>query len=651
MSFLPDALEDFKSKQFWNAFFIKRSKLPFEWYCSYQTLQSYLNRISTSSRILIPGCGNSELSAEMYDVGYEEITNLDFSSLVIREMLTKNVRQRPKMKWMVMDVTKMRFQEAEFGAIVDKGALDALMGDLDTDGHGMKYLTEIRRVLMPEGVFFCISLLQRQVLNTLLSPLFFNFRIEIELIELDLESQVSELRPFIIIAEKLIDIDLEFPPLIHINRTSVDQLSNPSNQIQDILKIIDDENEMRRQGMKQGNWVSFSDFDLVHFGRRVSIGVMECHPLGERKPPLQFRVTLLDNSSHHDRTCAVYIVPKGKELNWLYSSIEGQWEISRQCNSTRLILSSISAKLTPLIPLSVRGVTNGTPILTSQEQEEISSIKRAAFESEISGRILVKDCLVEGIQLRRMVFGEAETLIQTEAPLIPNTDEEEESLLELPKDPTSVKVSFSSLSSEYHQFIAAVLKKKAMEDENHSMKVVLIGLGGGILPMHLHRTHELNLTVIELDPIVLEAAIAWFGFDSMIPVTIDDGVHKINELKGTEIDVLVIDAGGNDGTSAISCPPMDFLSHAFILAAANALASNGMMIVNFVTRSKEAFRSSVEVLKNQFPFLYSMKAKEDVNRVVIATKLPWSIEQENNDVSWKLEMDPDPRIPIKNITF
>jgi len=115
------------------------------------------------------------------------------------------------------------------------------------------------------------------------------------------------------------------------------------------------------------------------------------------------------------------------------------------------------------------------------------------------------------------------------------------------------------------------------------------------------------------------------------------------------MDVLVVDAGGGGSASAMSCPPGSFVTQEFMNAAFNALSVNGVMIVNFVTRSTEAFRSAIEVLGAQFPFLYSMKAQEDLNRVVIARKTEWKIEHEQSEASWRFEWDPNPRIKLKNI--
>lgn len=43
-----------------------------------------------------------------YDDGCTGITNIDFSKGVIKEMMLKNVRRRPRMKWQVMDMTEMK---------------------------------------------------------------------------------------------------------------------------------------------------------------------------------------------------------------------------------------------------------------------------------------------------------------------------------------------------------------------------------------------------------------------------------------------------------------------------------------------------------------------------------------------------------------
>ena len=46
--------------------------------------------------------------ARRYDQGCQGITNIDFDKGVIAEMLRKNLRQRPRMRWQVADMTSTK---------------------------------------------------------------------------------------------------------------------------------------------------------------------------------------------------------------------------------------------------------------------------------------------------------------------------------------------------------------------------------------------------------------------------------------------------------------------------------------------------------------------------------------------------------------
>lgn len=116
-----------------------------------------------------------------YDDGLQDITNVDFVEAVVRDMMRRNLRQRPRMKWFVQDMTRMdkvhtlrdcmrrciamllhaacempaavqpnicstaqlglalQFAEGSFDVAFDKGGLDALMGDEgdDADAAGV----------------------------------------------------------------------------------------------------------------------------------------------------------------------------------------------------------------------------------------------------------------------------------------------------------------------------------------------------------------------------------------------------------------------------------------------------------------------------------------------------------------------------------
>lgn len=70
MDLLPKDLSQFHTKEYWNSFFQKRGKEAFEWYGEYRDVRSEFQKlIPKDAKILIIGCGNSEMSAEMYDDG------------------------------------------------------------------------------------------------------------------------------------------------------------------------------------------------------------------------------------------------------------------------------------------------------------------------------------------------------------------------------------------------------------------------------------------------------------------------------------------------------------------------------------------------------------------------------------------------------
>ena len=79
------------------------------------------------------GCGNSQLSHQMWEAGYKDIVNIDISPKVIEQMAEKF----PMMVWEVMDATKMSYKDAEFDVVMDKGTLDALVSGKNYDICGM----------------------------------------------------------------------------------------------------------------------------------------------------------------------------------------------------------------------------------------------------------------------------------------------------------------------------------------------------------------------------------------------------------------------------------------------------------------------------------------------------------------------------------
>jgi SAM-dependent methyltransferase len=132
-SLLPRSHDEFRSREYWDSFFLERSRSggAFEWYGSWKEMQPLLKPRLTAGKpaadvnVLVVGCGNSSLSADMYDSGFTSIVSVDFSESVIAQMTVENA-SRPGMRWEVMDIKAMSFPDASFDVVVDKVQLRCL---------------------------------------------------------------------------------------------------------------------------------------------------------------------------------------------------------------------------------------------------------------------------------------------------------------------------------------------------------------------------------------------------------------------------------------------------------------------------------------------------------------------------------------------
>ena len=144
--------------EYWEERYTRRSE-PFDWYQVYEGVKDIITQYMTKTdKILNVGCGNSRLSEEMYEDGYENITNIDYSSKVIGQMEEKCKTKYPKLVFKVMDVLDMKdFSTGEYTTILDKGTLDSVLCGDNSVPCAAKMMSEIYRVLAPGGHYMCIS--------------------------------------------------------------------------------------------------------------------------------------------------------------------------------------------------------------------------------------------------------------------------------------------------------------------------------------------------------------------------------------------------------------------------------------------------------------------------------------------------------------
>ncbi|CAL0329418.1 unnamed protein product [Lupinus luteus] len=144
---------------YWDARYIEDHALSFDWYQRYSSLRPFIRSFISplSSRILIVGCGNAAMSEDMVKDGYQDIMNVDISSVAIQMMATK-YHHIPQLKYMQMDVRDMSFfSDDSFDAVIDKGTLDSLMCGTDAPISAAQMLGEVSRLLKPGGTYMLIT--------------------------------------------------------------------------------------------------------------------------------------------------------------------------------------------------------------------------------------------------------------------------------------------------------------------------------------------------------------------------------------------------------------------------------------------------------------------------------------------------------------
>lgn len=121
------------------------------------------NLLDRQHRILNIGCGNAELTEDMYDDGYRRIINMDISSVVIDQMRERNLH-RPEMTWEIGDALDMSYEDEYFDVVVDKsrclnntGTLDAILCGENSFFNAAKLTKEVQRVLKTGGIYLIIS--------------------------------------------------------------------------------------------------------------------------------------------------------------------------------------------------------------------------------------------------------------------------------------------------------------------------------------------------------------------------------------------------------------------------------------------------------------------------------------------------------------
>ncbi|EYU45720.1 hypothetical protein MIMGU_mgv1a018471mg [Erythranthe guttata] len=620
---LPVAFGSFTKQDNWDYFFTLRGVDDFsEWNnLSFPPPPEELN-------ILVPACGNSRLSENLYDEGFRNIINVDFSKVVISAMMKRNLRGRPAMKWRVMDITNIQFENGTFDAIVDKGGLDALMESELDSRSGILYISEVKRLLKAGGKYICLTLAEPHVLGLLFRKFRFGWKVNLYAIAQEPSSGTIKQHTFMLVAEKYI--------LTVVSQVTsfMDECSVESHgyQVQKVFEALERENTVRAEYSNGADiWYSLEDLK-----QGVKGDIREIEPGRAVK---LFLDDLVDGVKQRN------IVHEVEELLFLAYIISA---------------AALYVFPSPLFLLKIRLFW-------------FIQVKTA-----LSGTIYVEDVMLhmhppKHVIFRRFCFERTESWVHSEVLLSTEEPNETSGQVEDKKGPAAFRTrkkgkpkkidSHSSASSGqpkferkvtvrgYHQGLIAGLMLFSVHSKRTTsagglVKTVIIGLGSGTLPMFMRSClPTLRIEVVELDPVVLNVASEYFGFieDERLKVHITDATKFVKEKANSEeegnnsfkVDLLIIDVDSSDSrlvllrSSGLISPEADFVEESFFLAVKDSLSDKGLFIFKLVSKFPSVKGAVYSKLKRVFSNVYHFYVDQDFVEIIFALKRDDPIIAEN----------------------
>lgn len=646
MSLLPRTAEEFSSADYWERFFRKRGEKAFEWYGDYNSLCGVLHKyIKPKDKVLVVGCGNSELSEQLYDVGYRHLTNIDISETVVSHMNQRNAQRRPDLIFEQVDATQTGYENGSYQAALDKGTLDAMASEEEGALAG-RMLAEVARVLTVGGRYVCVTLAQEHVIKLAVEH-FSNAGWAIRIHCLSQQSQDSDSSSFALPVFVLVCTKFRQPPPFALLELCQGEDGAPCrlSAVSDLLGAIKERQAYALMLQKLRGSTDTSS----------SPSLTLCHAASGRP---RYTLTVQDSSpsTKVPRTnhFAIFIVPQGRESDWLYGSAEGRAQLASSAKFRRLIIvamhrdqeyedmQAVQSELSPMV------MELAPPGMPANQQVPFLSVGGdlgwreviGRGVSDLTGEYSVEDVRGEdGHLYRRLVFMNNTQLVQSESRLRSTTPSSAHKKRSKKKTKPSTDpppsagkkhaVDKGFLCCTHHEVMVAglaMLGTAAIKNKDALVSVLVVGLGGGGLPQFVRDfVPSARVEVVELDPAVFEVAKTWFEFqtDDRLKVILGDGLEHISTLAsqgGHSYDIIMFDVDSKDPTLGMSCPPPAFVETSLLEKVCKLLTPQGIFMLNLVCRDSALRLSVMERLQTVFHSVFSRPIEGEVNEVLLCSR-------------------------------
>ncbi|KAK5646559.1 hypothetical protein RI129_005023 [Pyrocoelia pectoralis] len=531
----------------------------------------------------------------------------------------KNLHEktRPNLYYIQMDVFSMKFDDDSFSVIVDKGTLDALMPDdkSETREKICKYFKEIERVLKFGGRYICISLLQKHILDLILDYFpshNWMFRV-VRCYEAEKRSEEvdNSLPIFMVICTKF----KALPQLILEANMGTEDKMVRLKKLEDVVSLID--------GIQQAAFIC-SGLRRSNIGDQEDVSFDLYNPNGN-VPRFSLHVVDIPRD-HNNSSYAAFIVPQGREVEWMFSTSRGRKHLTKMTKYNRLAvitmhrgqiynsLESVQDELREAVCQVAPSGFKGKILFLSLGSDVGKRTIQSEGYSSMSGKYIVEDVEISPKdKFRRLIYLSNQFVVQSEAKL---------KMVKCRNGEVKEFKDHLYLTCKHHTYMSIAAQMAVSKMLSSSL--ALIGLGGGGLCMFLRKfLQQVNITAIDIDSEMLDVAKTWFGFkgDNKLHVTILDGIEFIRQSAetGKKFNAILFDVDSKDTSIGMSCPPTQFLDSSFLDDVVKCLCEKGLLIINVVIRDESLRSPIMNDLRNKFCSIITYKLEEDLNEIIICS--------------------------------
>ncbi|XP_022094933.1 methyltransferase-like protein 13 [Acanthaster planci] len=627
-------------EEYWDKIAKKTGCKTSEWYGGYHILSGILHKyIKPTDTTLIIGGGNSHLSEDLYDVGYHSLVSLDASEAVVKQMTDRNSKARPLMRFIKMDVMQMDFDDGSVNAVLDKGWLDSIMagsqeGAVETASC---FFDQIHRILKMGGRYVCITLAADQTARHLLE--YFSekgcmvrlhqvTRAEQVAGETQLKSQQGPVFAFVCTKFKSIP-GMSLPLEVCLTDAVTPQRVESGDKILTVIAECRHYAIVRHQLQTKTGLVD-----------RFSVEFYDSTKL--ESPRYTTHVVDSDSKNYGlSQKFAIFITPQGRETEWMFSTDKGRRKLAESAGFQRLLvvslhrdhfytdMSSIKAELSSqVMELAPPGLDESIQVPFISVGDDIGQ-RDVLYRgnSQWTGDFVVEDVKSDdGETFRRLLFLSG-TLIQSQARLKKERPRKGRQKQKDKGSGSKVAIDFNYLDFNFHKHMVAGLAAvpQFLDLLAREMRLLIVGLGAGILPMFLHQHFpKLLIDVVELDAAIAEVAKSCFEFteDERMKVSIADGLEYITRLAeettSPTYHVVLFDVDAKDLSTGLNSPPRPFIEKAFLKKVDSILHPQGLFMLNLISRDDSIKQDVINDIKTVFPSIFTKGGKDEVNETLYA---------------------------------